>query len=84
MPFGINTFKKYRVMLKNWNLMRVVRLAFGIYIIIQGLELNQWLFVGLGVLFSLMPLLNIGYCSTGNCSTGNCEVPTQKIGRDRR
>lgn len=71
-------------MLKNWNLMRVVRLAFGIYIIIQGLELNQWLFVGLGVLFSLMPLLNIGCCSTGNCSTGNCEVPTQKIGRDRR
>lgn len=65
-------------MLKNWNFMRIVRLVIGIVIIVQGIEYNEWMFVVLGGLFALMPLLNIGCCSTGNCSTGNCEVPAQK------
>lgn len=55
--------------LSNWNFMRVLRLALGIYIIVQGFVDNQWLFVALGGLFSLMPLLNIGCCSASGCNT---------------
>lgn len=52
-----------------WNAMRLIRLAMGVFIIFQGIESNQWLFVLLGGVFSLMPLINIGCCSTTGCTT---------------
>ena len=55
--------------LRNWNVMRVLRLALGIFIIVQGIIEKEWLFVGLGSLFSLMPLLNIGCCGVSGCNT---------------
>lgn len=63
--------------LRNWNVMRLVRLGLGIAVIIQGFQASEWMFVGLGALFSLMPILNVG------CSGGNCSVPNRKyINRD--
>ena len=55
--------------LKTWDLMRVLRLALGIFIIVQGISAKEWLFVALGGLFSLMPLLNIGCCGVSGCNT---------------
>ncbi len=55
--------------LKNWNMMRVLRLALGIFIIVQGIMAKEWLLAGLGGLFSLMPLMNIGCCGVSGCST---------------
>lgn len=49
--------------------MRVLRLALGIFIIVQGVQAKEWLFVALGGLFSLMPLLNIGCCGASGCNT---------------
>lgn len=49
--------------------MRVLRLALGIFIIVQGVQAKEWLFVALGGLFSLMPLLNIGCCGVSGCNT---------------
>jgi len=49
--------------------MRVLRLALGIFVIAQGIHAKEWWFVAMGVLFSLMPLLNIGCCSTSGCNT---------------
>lgn len=49
--------------------MRVLRLALGIFIIVQGIQTKEWLFVALGGLFSLMPLLNIGCCGASGCNT---------------
>lgn len=54
---------------QSWNLMRVLRLALAISIIYQGIDLKQWLFVAIGGLLALMPLLNIGCCSTNECAT---------------
>ncbi len=54
--------------LNNWNLMRVLRLALGIIIIVQGIVAKEWLLAGLGGLFSLMPLMNIGCCGVSGCS----------------
>ncbi|WP_244511779.1 hypothetical protein [Flavobacterium anhuiense] len=30
---------------------------------------KQWMLVGLGALFALMPLMNIGCCGNAGCST---------------
>lgn len=55
--------------LRNWDLMRLVRLALGVYIIVQGIQTKEWSFVVMGGLFSIMPLLNIGCCGASGCST---------------
>lgn len=55
--------------LSNWNLMRIIRLILGIVIIAQGFQAHQWMFVALGGLFTLMPLFNVGCCSTAGCGT---------------
>jgi len=55
--------------LKTWDFMRVIRLAIGIFIIVQSVITKDWLFVGAGVLFSLMPILNIGCCGASGCNT---------------
>ena len=55
--------------LKTWDLMRVLRLALGFFIIVQGVQAKEWLFVAIGGLFSLMPLLNIGCCGVSGCNT---------------
>lgn len=49
--------------------MRVLRLAAGIFIIVQCIIARDWLFVGAGVLFSLMPIMNIGCCGASGCNT---------------
>ncbi len=53
---------------RNWNFMRLLRLAMGIFIVVQGILYNQWFFVVIGAVFSLMPLFNVGCCTT-NCAT---------------
>lgn len=49
--------------------MRVLRLAIGIFIIVQSVITKDWLFVGAGVLFSLIPIMNIGCCGASGCNT---------------
>lgn len=52
-----------------WNFMRFLRLFIGVSVVVQGLIIKDWMFVTLGALFSLMPILNIGCCGTSTCST---------------
>lgn len=58
--------------------MRALRLVLGIAIIVQGIQTSAWLFVVIGVIFTLMPLLNIG-CS----SSSGCHVPTSKTTKNK-
>lgn len=53
---------------KNWNFLRILRLAMGIFLVIEAAKSGMWLLVFVGVVFVAMPLLNIGCCATGNCS----------------
>lgn len=59
--------------LKNWNVMRLLRLALGIFAIVQGVQTAQWFLVAMGGIFSIIPLLNIG-CS----GVSGCTVPISK------
>lgn len=54
---------------KNWNFMRFLRLGMAVYIIVIGIQENNLWFIILGVLFSLMPLFNIGCCGVSSCNT---------------
>ncbi|HUI32576.1 MAG TPA: hypothetical protein VLY84_03090 [Dysgonamonadaceae bacterium] len=54
--------------------MRIIRLVLGIVIIVQGIQTQQWMLVVLGGLFTLMPVFNIGCCSTAGCSTRSYDV----------
>lgn len=53
---------------QNWNFLRILRLGLGIFVLVEGLRTADWLLGGLGLLFTLMPLLNIGCCATGKCA----------------
>ncbi|MDM1046965.1 hypothetical protein [Sphingobacterium hotanense] len=59
--------------LRSWNVIRLLRLAMGVVITIQGVMASHWLIAGLGALFTLLPILNIN-----TCSSGACEVPRRK------
>lgn len=70
----------------NWNAMRIIRLALGIIIIVQGILNREWIFVALGGSLALMPLLNVGCCAGSACNTPMKnsdrrpkEVPYQEI-----
>lgn len=56
--------------LKNWNIIRFLRLVVGIFVVVQGIIAQEWMFVFLGGLFALMPLVNVG------CGTSGCQTPT--------
>lgn len=57
--------------LRGWNLTRIIRLVIGIIVIGQGFYADQWMVVGLGALFTLLPLFNSSMCAT----TGSCAAP---------
>lgn len=58
-----------KTFLKNWNISRLLRLAIGIAVAVQGILVTDWMLIILGGLFSLMPLMNIGCGVNGSCST---------------
>lgn len=54
--------------LKNWNFIRLLRLAIGVFLFVEALISQKWFLVAVGAIFVLMPLLNIGCCATGDCA----------------
>lgn len=54
--------------LKTWDFIRVLRLALGVFVAVQGAIGGDWLFMAAGALFSLMPILNIGCCGAAGCN----------------
>jgi hypothetical protein len=57
-----------QAILTNWTFFRVVRLLIGIIIIIQAISTKDISIGFVGILFTLMPMFNIGCCGTGGCS----------------
>lgn len=57
--------------LQAWNFMRILRLVLGVSILIQGVQAHEILFIFMGGLFTLMPIFNVGCCSTVGCATPN-------------
>lgn len=57
--------------------MRVLRMALGILVAVQGIMAGDFLFAVLGGSLALMPLLNIGCCGTASCAV---RTPADKKG----
>lgn len=51
----------------NWNMMRFLRLAIGIAIIVQAVMAKDVMLGLAGVFFTSLPVFNIGCCAGGNC-----------------
>jgi hypothetical protein len=58
-----------QTILSNWTLMRLLRLAMGIAIMVQSVPSKDWTMGILGLLFSAMAVFNIGCCGTSGCNT---------------
>ncbi len=78
LPFLMLTFNKikFKIMntkvFSNWNVFRFVRLAFGIMLIFQAVEVrNLWLIIP-GIIFIGIALFNAG------CERNNCAIPANK------
>lgn len=49
--------------------MRFLRIGLGIFIIVQSVIIKDWTMGVLGIVFSIMPIFNIGCCGAGGCVT---------------
>jgi len=57
------------ILLNNWNMMRILRLGMGLFIISQGILAQEWLLMVMGSVFSILAVLNIGCYGTSACNT---------------
>jgi hypothetical protein len=53
--------------LSNWTLMRFLRLGMGIAILVQALMAKDMLFAFAGIIFTAMPVFDMGCCGTAGC-----------------
>lgn len=49
--------------------MRIIRFALGLFIVIQSIQTQEWLFLFMGIGLTLLPVFNVGCCSTSACAT---------------
>ena len=52
-----------------WHFMRWLRLAFGMFFIIQGIQIHDALLGVVGSFFLFTALTNTGCCGAGGCAT---------------
>lgn len=57
------------ILLKNWNIIRFLRLGIGLAIIVQAIVAKDILFGFAGLLFTGMALFNAACCGVGACAT---------------
>jgi hypothetical protein len=65
--------------LSNWNFIRFLRFVLGIAIIIQSALTGNWTMGFIGVLFTAMPVFNIGCCGPAGCA-----VPDKKYSETKK
>lgn len=58
-----------QLIFSNWNLVRFARLLMGIAILVQAALLADVLFIVLGILFTTLPVFNIGCGCSNSCYT---------------
>jgi hypothetical protein len=63
-----------QAILTNWSFSRALRLVLGIVILVQALYIKDGSLGLTGLLFTLMPVFNIGCCGVGGCY-----VPSKQI-----
>jgi hypothetical protein len=57
-----------KVILKNWDLVRMLRFGMGLWVLYSSFTEHQPLLGLIGVFFVYQALMNVGCCSSRNCS----------------
>lgn len=55
------------IIFTNWTLIRFLRLGVGIAILVQAVLARDVLFAFLGIMFTAMPVFDIGCCGRNGC-----------------
>ena len=61
--------------IRSWSFMRLFRLVMGVIITIQGWDGGYWWIVGIGIVFAVLPLLNVNTCNTHVCRMPRSRMP---------
>jgi hypothetical protein len=56
------------LLLKNWNIMRVLRLAIAVWLLISAFQTKEIMFGLLGGLLLIMAVMNVGCCGANGCA----------------
>jgi hypothetical protein len=59
----------------NWHAMRWVRLAFGVFLLVQAFFTHEWFFIAFGLFFLIQAVFNFG------CGADGCNVPNNKFSK---
>ena len=62
-----------KVLVNDWNVMRVIRLALGILVIIQSISEKNYMLTVAGGLFAFLALINVGCCGANGCAVNTRE-----------
>lgn len=57
-----------KTLVNDWNIMRVIRLALGVLVIIQSISEKNYMLTVAGGLFAFLALINVGCCGTNGCA----------------
>jgi hypothetical protein len=66
----------------NWNLFRILRVALGVFILIQGIVSKDVFSMVMGLVFAGMAVFNIGCCGVGGCATDTQIKSDNKVTED--
>ena len=58
-----------QTLLSNWNFFRILRVALGVFILVQGVVTRDLLSIIIGSVFAGLAIFNIGCCGAGGCNT---------------
>jgi hypothetical protein len=63
----------------NWHLVRILRLVFGIFVLVQAVTMRDTLAGMISALF-----LYQAFTNTGCCGASGCAVPTTSVTKDQK
>ncbi|RAR73928.1 hypothetical protein CLV55_103252 [Flavobacterium aciduliphilum] len=61
-----------QLLFTNWHLMRIIRLAFALFLFYNAYETHEWFFIIFGVFFLVQVIFNMG------CGPKGCSLPNNK------
>lgn len=61
------------IITRNWNLMRVIRLALSVFLLIESVRNYDVMLSVIGSVLFLQSVFNLGCCSNGACYTGRSD-----------
>ncbi len=63
------------LLLSNWHIMRIFRLAFAVFLFVQAYNTHEWFFIIFGLFFFIQALFNSG------CGSKGCAIPKNKYNK---